>query len=100
MAVAEEVFASEKSCPWPVSATVCGLLVALSVTVRVPFLVPLAVGSKKTLMVQLVPAATLLPHALTTPKSLGMAVTLVIVSAVLPVLVRVTLCGRPDVPTY
>jgi hypothetical protein len=75
-------------------------LLALSVRVKVPFLVPLVVGSKKTLMVQLFPAATLLPHALTTPKSLGLATTLAIVRGALPVLVSITPCGRPDVPTY
>jgi hypothetical protein len=56
----EEDTAKEKSCPTPVSEAFCGLPLALSVTVRVPFRVPLVVGSKKTPMEQLesVPSAT------------------------------------------
>ena len=50
--------------PAPVSAIVCGLcgLVALSVMFSVPVLVPVAVGEKVTLTVQLAPAATLPPQ--------------------------------------
>jgi hypothetical protein len=68
--------------------------------VNVPVLVPLAVGSKNTPTAQLAPAATVLPHALSEPKSAGLVATLAMVSAAVPVLVRVTLCGRPEVPTY
>jgi len=42
-----------KSWPVPESATVCGLPGALSVMVSVPLMFPLAVGSKKTPIVQL-----------------------------------------------
>jgi hypothetical protein len=50
--------------PVPVRETVCGLLLALSVMVRVPGLEPVAVGVKVTLMVQLDAAATEVPHVL------------------------------------
>ena len=40
----------------------CGLLLALSVTVNDPVRVPTAVGVKVTLMVQLVPAARVVPQ--------------------------------------
>lgn len=91
---------TEKSCPVPLSVTVCRLPLALSITVKVPVLVPLAVGSKKTPIEQLAPTGTLLPHALSTPKSAGLVVTLVIASASVPELVSVTVWGRPEVPTY
>jgi hypothetical protein len=77
----------EKSCPTPVSEAVCGLSLALSVTVRVPFRVPLVVGSKKTPMEQLAPGARELPQVLSGAKSAGVAVTLVIVRVALPLLV-------------
>jgi CRISPR/Cas system-associated exonuclease Cas4 (RecB family) len=50
--------------PVPVKATVCGLPLALSFTVSVPVLAPVAVGVKVTLMVQVAPAATLVPQVL------------------------------------
>ena len=90
----------EKSCPIPLSATVCGELLALSVRISEPVVAPAAVGSKNTPIEQVAPAATELPQALRTPKLAGLATTLVIVSATLPVLLTVTLCGRPLVPTY
>jgi hypothetical protein len=83
--------AIEKSCPVPVSATVCGLPEALSVIVNVPSIVPLAVGSKKTPTAQLAPAARVLPQALSTAKSPGLADTLVMLTEELPVFVTVTL---------
>lgn len=43
--------------------------------VRVPLLVPLAVGSKKIPIEQLEPAAMLFPQALSKPKSTGLAAT-------------------------
>jgi hypothetical protein len=63
-AVVWEAGTSEKSCAIPLSDTLWGLPVALSVTVRAPDLVPLAVGSKKTPIEQLAPIATLFPHEL------------------------------------
>jgi hypothetical protein len=62
--------------------------------------VPDAVGSKNTPIEQLEPTATLLPQALSGPKSAGLVATFVIVSGPLPVFVNVTLCGKPEVPTY
>jgi hypothetical protein len=88
---AEEVTASEKSCPVPLSATVCGLPGALSFIVNVPSLVPATVGSKETLTAQLAPAATVLPQALSIAKSAGLAVTLVMLSGALPLFVKFTL---------
>src|ERR1700761_2905020 len=48
--------------PDPFRGTVCGLLAALSVIVRLADLVPGAVGVKVTLMGQLAPAASELPQ--------------------------------------
>lgn len=90
----------EKSSPVPLSVTVCGLPVALSVIVSVPVLAPAAVGLKKTPMAQLAPGARVLPQVLSEPKSPGLAATLLIVNGVAALFVTVTLCGNPVVPTY
>ena len=77
----------------PVRLAVWGLLVALSVTVKVPLRVPVAVGEKVTLMMQLAPAATLAPQLLVCAKSpllVPAKAMLVIPSAVLWELVSVT----------
>jgi hypothetical protein len=50
--------------PLPLSATVCGLPLALSVTDRAPARVPELVGLKLTLILQLVPAHKLPPQLL------------------------------------
>ena len=50
--------------PLPFRAAVCGLPLALSVTDRVPLRVPVAVGVKLTLILQLVPAFKLEPQLL------------------------------------
>jgi hypothetical protein len=68
--------------------------------VKAPDLVPVAVGSKKTPMEQLAPAATVLPQALNSPKSATVVFIAVIVRVAFPVFVKVTVCGRPEVPTY
>lgn len=91
---------TEKSKPLPVSVTVCGLFPALSVIFSVPVLVPPAVGSKKTPIVQVFVSNTGLPQLLSTPKSAPLVVTAVTVRAALPVFVTVRVCGRPLVPTY
>src|SRR5271165_1760207 len=52
-------------CPVPVSDIVCGLLGALSVMVTLPLDSPAAVGVNFTVMVQVPPAATLVPQVLT-----------------------------------
>jgi hypothetical protein len=49
--------------PVPVSAAVCGLLASLSATLKVAVTAPVAVGVKVTLIVQLLPAARVAPHA-------------------------------------
>jgi hypothetical protein len=90
----------EKSWPVPVSVTVCGLPVALSVMVRVPLLVPLVVGSKKTPIVQFAFGGTLFVQLLSVAKSAVLLATLVMVRVADPVLVTVKVCGSPDVPTY
>ena len=56
--------------PVPVKLAVCGLLLASSVTVKVPPLVPVAVGLKVTLIVQVAHAATLVPQSFFCAKSL------------------------------
>src|SRR5439155_18162743 len=80
-----------KPAPVPDRLAVCGLLVALSVTVKAPLRVPVAVGVKVTLIVQFAPAATEAPQLLVWAKSPLFApvmAMLVIVSAVLWEFVR------------
>ena len=64
--------ATEKSgvavVPVPVSAAVCGLLASLSATVSVAVTTPVAVGVNVTLIVQLAPAANVVPHWLVCAK--------------------------------
>jgi hypothetical protein len=54
--------------PVPVSVAVCGVLASLSATLRVALTVPVAVGVKVTLMVQLFPTASVVPQALVLAK--------------------------------
>ena len=71
-------------------------------TETVALLAPTAVGIKVTVMVQLPPAATLVPHVLVCEKSLKLAPTMVIevmVKVALPVFVSVTFMGLLEVPT-
>src|SRR5256885_678401 len=82
--------------PVPVRLAVCGLLLALSVTVKVPIRVPLAVGEKVTLIEHAAPGATLGPQLSVSPK---------LVSTVIPrrrfcvpVLVTVTVWAGLVVP--
>jgi hypothetical protein len=89
------------SVPVPLKVTVCVLpatKLLLSVMVRVPVSGPVSVGEKVTLILQERPASTLLPHLLVSPK-LALAVILVIVSAALPMLLRVTGFDTLVVPT-
>jgi hypothetical protein len=79
--------------PMPVTVTVCGLVVALSVMVKVAVRVPGAVGVNVTLIVQAPPAATELPQEFVPAKSLGLApvkAIVLIARAAFPVLFRVT----------
>jgi hypothetical protein len=86
----------------PVRLAVCGLLVALSVTVSVAVRVPAAVGVKVTLIVQLAPAASELPQLFDSAKSPGLVpviATLAMVAGPVPVLVSVTTWSGPVTPT-
>jgi hypothetical protein len=89
--------------PVPLKATVCGLAPPLSEMPRVAFRVPVAVGLKVTVMVQLAVAATELPQLLVCVKSdalVPLTEMLVIFSDVVPlVFVINTVCGAPDVLT-
>ena len=78
--------------PLPLSVACCGLPLALSLTLRVPLRVPRAVGVKVRLMVQLALAARLAGQLLVCAKS-PLLVMPLMVSAALPVLVRVSVCA-------
>ena len=88
-----------KSHPVPVSGTVCGLPVPLSVTVSVPERAPTAVGANVTLIVHVAPAARvvgLIGHAFTpvlvSAKSPEAAMVLIVKGPV-PVFFRLTGCA-------
>lgn len=83
----------EKSVPVPVNDTVCGLFDASSVIVKDAAIAPVVEGLKMTVMVQLVPAATVLPQLFVCEKSplfVPVIPMFEIVSAWLPVLLSVT----------
>jgi hypothetical protein len=78
---------SSTSVPVPLRERVCGLPGPLSVIDSVPVRVPIAVGLKLTLIVQLAPAANELPQVLVWAKSLGstpVTTTPAILSAAVP----------------
>jgi len=75
--------------PVPVRLMVCGLSKALSVIVTAPIRVPVAVGVNLTLIWQLDPAASDDLHVVVREKFPVEAV-LMVLSAAVPVLVRVT----------
>jgi len=83
--------------PVPVSPTVWGEPVALSVTVRFPVRVPVAVGVNFTEMAQLEPAATVDPQEFVWAKS-PEAVIDAMLRADPPELVSVTVCAALVVP--
>ena len=79
--------------PVPLRLAVCGLPLALSVTVKVPVLVPVAAGRKVTLIVHWAPAASELLQLLVwakSPLSAPVMAMLLIESAALPEFERVT----------
>ena len=79
--------------PVPERPIVWGLLLALSVMLTEAVSLPLAVGVKVTLIVQLAPAATEVPHVLVWAKALALVAViarLVMLNVPLPLLVRVT----------
>ncbi len=86
-----------KSSATPDKATLSGLSAALSVIVSLPVRFPPAAGVNVMLMVQLAPAATLLPQVLVWPKS-PLAAMLLMLSTPFPVLLRVTLCAALVAP--
>lgn len=81
----------------PVSDTVCGLLFALSVIVRVPVRLPVVVGVNVTLTVQFPPAAIDVPHVFVCEKSPEIVID-VTLSAVPRLLVTVTVFTTLEVP--
>src|SRR5258706_295368 len=84
--------------PVPVRFMVCGLSAALSVIVTAPLRVPVAVGVNLTLIWQLDPAASDDLHVVVREKAPLVAM-LMIFSAAVPVLVRVTVCAALVVST-
>jgi len=81
--------------PVPVSPTVCGLLAASSVMVKVPVRVPVAVGVNVTLIMQFAFAASVagsVPHVFVCAKSPDAAMELIVRGPV-PVFVSVTGCA-------
>lgn len=82
----------------PLSETLCGLPLALSVMLSIPLREPLSVGLKVTLMVQLAPVPTEVPQVSDSAKS-PLVVMPVMLSVALPVLARVTGCDALVVPT-
>ena len=76
--------------PVPVRLTVCVAGLALSVMVTAPVRVPVVVGLKVTLIVQLAPTATLEKQLLVWEK-LPLTLMLVIVRLALPVFLSLTL---------
>jgi hypothetical protein len=88
----------ETAVPVPLKLTLCGLLLALSVRVSEPVRLAAAVGVKVTVMVQLAPAARLVPQVLVWAKS-PLAVMLLRLKADWPVLDKVRVFGLLVVPT-
>lgn len=84
--------------PVPDKLTICGLLLPLSVTVRIPVREPTTAGVNVTLIVHLFPAPAELPQVLVWAKSPTTAM-LVMESAVVRLLVSVTDTGGLVVPT-
>jgi len=90
---------SVKSDPVPVSGTVRGLPLALSVTVMVPVRAPIAVGVNVTLIVQVIPAGSDAPHVFVSAKSPELVIE-VIFSTRLPLFFSViVLAGELGVDT-
>ena len=82
--------------PVPDSATVCGLLGSLSVTLRVAVAAPVTVGVKVTLMPQFAPTASVAPQVVVCAKDDADAPLMVMATplrAEVLLLVRVAVCG-------
>jgi len=89
--------------PSPVSATLCGLLVAESLNTRVAARFPMVVGAKTIVAVQLADAASEDPHVLLlirkSPGFVPDIAMLLIVIVLVPLFVSVTGFGPPLLPT-
>jgi len=85
--------------PIPVRVEVCGLPAALSITCKVPVLVPVSVGVKTTLIVHLELAARLDEQVVVETLKSPVVDMLMPVSATLPRLSRVNTFAGLDVPT-
>lgn len=87
--------------PLPESGMVCGLLEASSAMVTSPVKVPVVVGAKSTLIVQLPPAETEVPHVPCPAKAKGPEIVKppLKFKVALPVFVSVTNCTVLVVPT-
>lgn len=87
--------------PVPLKLAVWGLPAALSGMVTVPVLVPVAVGVKVTLIMQLAPATREVPQLLVWPKSpLTPILPPVMERGAVPLLVSVKICALLVVPTF
>ena len=84
--------------PVPEISITCGLVEAPSMMVIVPDFKPLAVGENVALMVQFAPAPTVAPQFEVMPNS-SLAFIDLIVSAVEPLFVSVTVSGELFLPT-
>jgi len=80
---------TEGDVPVPLSETVCGLPVALSVTETVPLVLPVTVGAKLTLIVHELPASNVEAQLLVCEKPV-LAEIPETVSVAVPLLVAVT----------
>jgi hypothetical protein len=88
--------------PVPLTLTVCGLRETLSVTVTSAVRVPVAVGRKVTVIVQLAPAAIVDPQFVVCEKSEGFvpaSVMLEMSKLELPTFVTIFVCAALVVPT-
>ena len=93
-----EIVKPGAAAPMPDKAIFCGLPEALSVIVTLPARPPVAVGANVTEIWQLPPAARDVLQVFVSPKSPEAAIP-VMLSALLPVLVKVTIWGVLVVPT-
>ena len=84
--------------PMPISSITCGLVEALSMIEIVPCFAPFCVGENVTLIVHFAPAAMLAPQVDVTANS-ALVFMDAILTALLPVFVRLTICAGRVVPT-
>jgi len=101
--VADRVTGGFGVVPVPLSVMVCGEVAAPSLMVTAAVSAPETVGAKWPWMVQLAPAARLVPQLFAKTKedvSAPVSVMLVIDNAEFPLLVSVTVCELPVEPTF